>query len=367
MAAIKRLVLTAPPSSVQQGTQGQSHVAVWEARVDKPIPADYVLVLAQEITGTLPPVNDDGTRVCEVPNNGDRLLWADGKFQSDIYASGPAGVTAFDAAFAAYDDRYADAGAYALNFQTVPLAGGCDKDWEITVTFRPPEPGMNERPQQVTQLIAAQAPTSAGTIPFSGPIFDNAVERWIEQRPIRIPTVEGYEVTDVTPPYVVAGTKTKMKMPNWEEYPPVEIDAMVDVLVISRNVGNEFYASNLNASFNNTTNSDNVTFGSRTVPKYHAIYEVTRCGRPMTRNNTEYYRAETRIVLLPEPNFMRRQAWGTYYFDGSGQKKKPFDVDGNPIPQVPLTVSGTIATTENAIAYRVFSREKPTSYAQFAY
>jgi len=370
MAKIVSLKLVEPPGHRGSGARGDNVVAVFEAKVDEVLPGPYVLALAQELTGTLPTGNNpDGSKVNEVPNPGDRFMYSSTLgIVSDTYANGNTGIAAFLADTNVTGSKYYDAGINALDF-TTELLEGCNTDWQIVVSYRPPEPGQNERRVQLTQLLAGRDGTSAtpAAIPFTGTDFDASVERWIEQRPIRVPVTEAYAVNGGAPATVLS----QMTLPNGEQFPPLEIDLMVDVLVIARNVQNEAYASDLNAQYLHTTNNAALNLGGRNMVPYTAHYEVTRTGRPIARNNSTYYRAETRIVLYTSPRFIKRQAVGTYYIDNPGgvwRRFKLSDEDGEPLPFAPLDNNGRLAQPDGSdIAVRTYSQQKPVSYAAFAY
>ena len=332
--------------------------------MDEPMPGDMACQFAQELVGALPVTNDDGSRLDEVPNPGDRLFWStDQGLVPDTYTLGTTGIQEFIDDVNVTGSKWYDAGSLALDFETVPTAD-TNREFLISVIYRPPEPGQNEQPNQLIQLLKGRAGQgSAVAIPFSGSEFNNAVERWIEHRPFRIPTSEGYKFNDP----ILSTTLTPMRMPNGEEYPPMQRDAWVDVLVISRNVENENYAHDLNLAFYNTCNDDSVILGSRTQAKYTMHYESTRTGKPIYRDSSTYLRAETRIVLHASPVFFKRQAYGSYYLE-SGNRVQPVDNNGRPLPFVPLTINGNKAATDSSDVHEeTFSAQKPVNYSQFAY
>lgn len=365
MAAITKLKLVQQPTASSSGSRATVHRAIYEASVDEPMLGDMVCQLAQELVGALPAVNPDGSAVNEVPNPGDRLFWSGGQgLIPDTYALGTAGINAFLADGTVTGQKWYDAGSLALDFETVQLPDGCNQDWQIDVTYRPPEPGQNERPEQLVQLLSGRAGQgSPTTIPFTGAAYDASVERWIEHRPFRIPTSEGYLFNAP----VLSSTLTPLRMPNGEEYPPIQRDAWVDVLVIARNVQDENYAHTLNQAYYNTCNHASLALGDRTQAAFTAHYETTRTGRPITRDSTTYYRAETRIVLHASPVFFSRQAYGSYYLE-SGKRKKALDEDGEPLPFVPLDVNGNLALPDGSNTHEVkVSPQRPVDYAAFAY
>ena len=363
MAAITKLKLLAAPSSSSTGTEGTTYNAQWECSVDAVLPGKFVERLAQQDIETpigsgnpnpLPATNPDGTKVTEVPNIGHRFMMRNGDIVEDTGQT----ATAF---MALANDPYIDEGALALDFETTPLEGGCDRDWMIDVTWRAPQPGANERPAQIAQLN----PTLNNAIPVSNALTSggNSVERWMEYRTVRYLETQGHAIL---PTNVPATAKTLMVMPNGEAFEPIEREAVQQVLVISRNVASPRFATDLNNTYERTMNNAIVNFGGFNAAPHTAVYESTRTGRPISKRGSTYFRAETRIILFHSVQFLYRQALGTYYRSGTQYKVNKSE-DGFEVLTTPLKADGTLATTNAEIANVGYALNRPVSYAPFAF
>ena len=158
-----------------------------------------------------------------------------------------------------------------------------------------------------------------------------------------------------------------MTFPNGEEFPPVELTYMREVLVIARNVETEDYAYQLNLAYGNTFNDAVLNLGPRSMAKYTAVYENTRTGRPIVNNNDTWYRAETRIVLFTQPPFVVRPAQGTYYLTAGGDKREsPSGNKGHIIKKVPLTQTGQLAAIGTQWE-QAWAKHRPVDYSEFTY
>lgn len=367
MAAVRSLKLLAPPEANQEGVDGMTHTATFQLFVDEVMPGAMAVQLAQELVGTLPSQNPDGSKIDEIPNPGDRFFYSTvDKFIEDLYPNGYAGAVAFWNDAGVPGSKFYDGGAIALGFVPRMLEGSCGRGWNIDVTFRAPRPGKNEQPEQVRQILAGRV----GAAPPEQIDFENTanIERWIEQRPFSEMENRAYLVTGLgTPGENVGSTLVPMLMPNGEEFPPIEVEFMREVLVIARNVDTEDYAYQMNSQYGKTFNDADLQLGPRTIPKFQACYENTRTGRPIMINNDTFYRAETRLVLFTKPPYLIRPAYGTYYLDATGQLPlAPMDDNGMPLSRVPLTQTGQRADVGNTWE-QPYSKRKPVSYADFSY
>lgn len=359
MAAIKKLKLTHPPSLADPGTQGRVHRARWEAETDEDVPGDFVLVLAQELVGTLPSNSD------EVPNKGHRLLWDSGKLKEDIYAAGPGGITAFKAAF---PNGYADGGSYALDFEVNPLRGSCGRDWEIFVTWRAPIPGQNESPSQLRQIVLAGQGDPAPGITAPPNMDGDGVEKWLEFRDITTQETGGYEVTGTDEnPVIRDQFGYRWVMPNGEELPPFDMTRTLCVVCAGYNVPNPGAVGIRNLDFEGTTNAQQINFGGIIAPRYTCRYEQTICSRVATRDDSQFYRATTRILLGRTTTILRVQSLGAWFKDEFGNTFKPEDNSGIPFDRIPLRADGNAALDESEHHFTRLSRQRPVSYAPWAF
>jgi len=384
MAAAKvvSLKMTEPPSSSGSGANSISHVVNYECRVNQLLTSAHVEQLAQELIGTLPSSGPNGEPIHEVPNPGDRFLFFGGQVRPDEAAPGvPYADDLSDFFVAAGDntDTFYDQGSLALDFETTRLPGGCPEEWAIRVTYRAPNATLNEQPQQLIPIIAGRngVAKSPINIKFTNGKVSGATQRWVEQRQSVIETNIGYRVRGDG---AVSEKAQPMVMTNGEEFPPVETTRLAEVLVISEVVENEDYAKRLNKGYHRTLNIDPFPFGSRKIDARTAYYETTKTSKPIQRNNTTYYRAETRIVVYPEANYITRQSRGSYEIDATGQKQAIFDNEGNKLTEAPLNEQGqqtTITvlpdpfggtfTIQQDAALVTHSLERPTSYSVFQF
>jgi len=362
MAAIVELKQLRMPSFSVAGVDSGTHVVRYHAKTDIPLPSAFVLQLAQELVGSLPANNPDGTTPDEILNPWDRLLWSSGNgFVSEQdYSPGIAGINEFLADGTVTGDKFYDGGAVAHTF-AADLLPNCANEYEITVTFRPPSPAANERYQQAIQLLAGRV----GAGPPQQISFDGSdKETWIEQRFIQKESGLAYPVTGGN----AGATAQLMIMPNWEKMPAALQDEVVDVLVIAQNVESPSQAVTWNRQYVNTTNNAPVSVFGTSYSKYEMYYEATRVSRETRRDNNTYHRAETRIILAKNPRFIRRTAEGTYYLEG-GDRTKPIaahDVAGEPVETNNLAANGDKLGVADDPIEVTYLLETPVSYAIWA-
>ena len=331
-------------SSRLTGVNQTEHSVTWRAEASHTLSCDHVLVLAQAASSA--------TDIEPVPVPYYMMLWNGDSGTGTIEAE--LGASTFPTALeivqwlAGNPERYADGGAFALDFSCTQI--GASRQYDINVIYRALDPGQHEEQVFLNQL-------STGTFNTTLPEGEDAVETAYANQPAvaRLEYITRSYTTNQA--WDLAGNPIEVRLTNGE---PVETTYQVtdEVIVIERLVNNPFEASNNNRIFARTTNKDTVTIQLPTGPFYsippgNLQYLRSEVGDWMEQGGLEYWTMRTKVLnsrfgvnsLVDEPQM------GSFYLDNTipdldavnvqpPKKVAPQDSNGYPLASVPLDEFG---------------------------
>lgn len=355
MANIVDLALVRLPSVNQTGIDQRVHQCTWQATTDEPLASDHVIALAQELVGVLP------SGINRIPRVGEPLLVDNGQVVTGV----PVGFEAFWVQLGS--GRYGDGGSLALEFNASPAEDGYTRTTFITVTFRAPQPGQMESRGFLTQfrgklantlpldLAAAVAgarkkaktiidalkptpnPIGATLGPLNNPrvIHIEYISQEVEIR--RGYRVEGNVLFGPEPIRNPLGEEVKFGIPHFRR---------TQVITVEQNVRTNSYAHDLNDTFTDTVNADEVSFAGQIIRPWHMRFLGAETSR-VREHDGDFYRVLTfRVEVDSQPFTHVIPSYGSYYYaSGTKERAQDADKDGIPIPgkEYPLNKDGFLA------------------------
>ncbi len=301
-ASLVQTVKISAPDYNRSGSQGGRYEATWLVEVDDYVPGKRAIELAQ--------LDASSHRV---PLRGEALSWGSAS------------------------ETFNDSGAFALDFSAVPkfrVEEGSNL-WEVTVTWRPPEPGQDEQPGTITLPPLGRPP-----------------EYWIEYSSLETVYAEGYVVNplDVAllpglAPVTFATGELKPLQNGAGEPFTVPAQKLLPIIVCQKNVSSDLEGLKINNDFEDTVNSKEWNARGLTVAAHHGLFVRAETSQQLFEDNFSFYRMQVRVAIGKLPFYDRRPHTSVKVWE-SNLPKSHINSDGTFAPNGPIFGAGIAPTTE---------------------